>query len=266
MSDESNADLGPGPASIRTFMLRAIDLIGEELRGRAAKDGGKIGADEIGRTIERFRRERSPAMDTLCRTAWTECGIVFDQEQRGEDRKAPFERLMVWPIEHLLPQGGETDGAPGNLSRRIIPGYLNVIETLIGPMDFGRYQERCRELVRIVRAASGRSFRWDQVYADPGAAHIIDDVLVHIAREFEDFDHRRDAFIKTVNAGIGAPRNGSGHKTGFGPFEFALVMNALYTRLERQMANGGERAQLRERHGEAALEHLATLLEGLGEL
>jgi len=260
MSEETTVELEPGPAAVRGYLYRTANLLARELRDRAKANGGSIGIGEIGEVLESFKRPDSPVLGAICRAAWDDCGAIFESEGRGEDRKAPLLRLMVWPFAHLLPEHGGRDGAGGTLSRRIIPGYMAALEDMVGPVFFGRQQERSRELVRATRNARGGAFRWEDVYNDRHSQDIVNDVLVHLAGEFGDFDPQRDWFIGLVNDAMPLPTNGSGHAVALDDDGFTVLMKALYSRLAEALATHEGEARLLERHGAAAVEKVVALL------
>ena len=138
MSDEKHEmELDPGAAIVRGFMYRALEIMARDLQERAAEADGALDGDAVAASLAGMKDPKSPVMGAICRAAWQECESLFESEARKEDRKAPFERLMVWPFAHLLPAGGNRDGGEETISRRIIPGYLAAIEDLVGPVVFG---------------------------------------------------------------------------------------------------------------------------------
>jgi len=265
MSEEKSIELEPGPAAVRGYLYRTANLLAREMRDRAQAGGGSIGIDEIGEVLESFKRQDSPVLGAICRAAWDDCGAIFESEGRGEDRKAPLLRLMVSPFAHLLPDHGSRDGTGATLSRRIIPGYMAALEDLVGPVFFGRQQERSHEMVRATRTARGGAFRWEDVYEDRHSQDIVDDMLVHLAGEFEDFDQQRDWFIGLVNDAMPLPTNGSGHAVALDDDGFAVLMKALYSRFAQALATQEGKERLLERHGAAAVGKILALLSDLDQ-
>lgn len=263
MSKDTPNELEPGPAAIRGYLYRALNLLARDMRDRANAGGGSIGTKEIAAVLDSFKRADSPVLSAICQAVWDDCGAIFESEGRGEDRKAPFQRLMVWPFAHLLPEHGDRDGAGGTLSRRIIPGYMAALEDLVGPVFFGRQQERTRELVRAARNARGGAFRWEDVHADRHSHDIVDDVLVRLAAEFADFEQQRDWFIGLVNDAMPLPTNGSGHAVALDDDGFAMLMRALFSRLARTLSKPDGEARIIERHGPTAVRNIRALLAEL---
>jgi hypothetical protein len=263
MTDEKSIELEPGPAAVRGYLYRTANLLAREMRSRARASGGSIGIVEIDEVLGSFKQPDSTVLGAICQAAWDDCGAIFESEGRGEDRKAPFLRLMVWPFAHLLPEHGGRDGAGGILSRRIIPGYMAALEDMVGPVVFGRQQERSRELVRTTRHARGGAFRWEDVYEDRHSRDIVDDMLVHLAGEFGDFEQQRDWFIGLVNDAMPLPTNGSGHAVALDDDGFASLMKALYSNLAQVLATSEGEARLIERHGPVAVKNVLALLAEL---
>lgn len=265
MSDDDKTELQQGPAVVRGYVYRALNLLAREMKEAARESGGAIGEDRIDEVLDSFRRADSPVLSAICLAAWDDCGAIFEIEGRGEDRKAPFHRLLVWPFDYLLPEQGNRDGGAGTISRRVIPGYLAAVEDLVGPVLFGRQQERCHELVRSTRAAKGGAFRWEDVYTDRLSQIIIDDMAVHLATEFEDFDAQRDWFIGLVNDAMPLPTNGSGHTVALDDDGFKTIMQALFAHLAREVSTREGMNRLLERHGATTVKQVQDFLQALDE-
>ena len=263
MTDEKPAELERGPASVRTYVYRAMDLLSRELQERAERNGGLLSTVEIDVAVDAFKRAQAAAIGGICRAAWDECGVLFDSEQRGEDRKSAFERLLIRPFEHLLADGS---AAPGkSLSRRVIPGYLAALQEITGPMIFGRHQERCRDLVRMVHDARGNAFTWDDVYADSISTDIVDDILVEVAGQFGEFAKQREKFVRMVNNAMPASGNGTGEAHGFSGEDFSLMMSALFASLTDKMVTPeGEEREI-EHYGAEKVAQVKALLAALHE-
>jgi hypothetical protein len=263
MTDEKPVELERGPASVRTYVYRALDLLSRELRERAERNGGLLSTVEIDVAVDAFKRAQSAAIGGICRAAWDECGVLFDSEQRGEDRKSAFERLLVRPFEYLL--ADDTAVAGESLSRRVIPGYLAAVQEITGPIVFGRHQERCKDLVHLVRDARGNAFTWDDVYTDSASTDIVDDILTEVAGNFGEFEKQRERFIRMVNNAMPASGNGTGEAQGFSPADFSLMMSALYASLsDKLVTQAGEEREI-ERYNAEKVAQIKALLAALHE-
>ncbi len=265
MSDHNLTDLEPGPAAVRGYLYRTVNLLARELRERASAGGGEIGVDDIADVVDSFKRPDSPVLGAICQAVWDECAAIFESEGRGEDRKAPFQRLMVRPFAHLLPEHGSRDGVGNVLSRRVIPGFMAALEDLVGPVFVGRQQERSRDLVRATRTARGGAFRWEDVYDDRHSQDIVDEVLVKLAGEFTEYEQQRDWFIGLVNDAMPLPADDLAHALALDDDGFAALMRALYSRLAQALSTDDGEARLIERHGAAAVSNIRALISALDE-
>lgn len=266
MSDEKHEkDLDPGAAIVRGFLYRALEIMARDMQERVAQADGKLDSGAIAESLAVMKNPKSPVMGAICRAAWQECERLFESESRKEDRRASFERLMVWPFAHLLPAGGSRDGGEETISRRVIPGYMAAIEDIVGPVAFGRSEERCRELVQGIRNKRGGAFTWDDVYADPMARAIVEDVLVALAMEFQDFEEQRDWFIGLVNDAMPLPTNGSGHATALDDDSFAAIMRSLFEDLARRLDTADGKDMLTAKYDRAMVARVEAFLEELEE-
>lgn len=264
MSDDKHGkELDPGTAIVRGFILRALDIMARDLRDRAGRTGRALDGDDVAASLAALKDPKSPVMGAICRAAWQECERLFESEARKEDRKAALERLLVSPFAHLLPAGGNRDGEGDAISRRVIPGFIAAVEDMIGPVAFGRQQERCRELVQGIRNKRGGAFTWDDVYAEPMARAIVDDILIALAMEFGEFEAQRDWFIGLVNDAMPLPTNGSGHSNTLDDEGFAAIMRALYADIVRRLGTEDGRALIAARFGLPAVDRIHALMDDL---
>lgn len=116
-----------------------------------------------------------------------------------------------------------------------------------------------------IRNKRGGAFTWDDVYADPMARVIVDDVLVALAMEFQEFEEQRDWFVGLVNDAMPLPTNGSGHATALDDEGFAAIMHALYDDLARRLETEDGAALVAARFSRPAVNQVLAFLEELEE-
>jgi hypothetical protein len=265
MSDKKNEnELDPGAAIVRGFLYRALEIMARDLLERAEAAGGTLDSGSVTASLTSMKDPNFPVMGAICRAAWQECVGLYESN-RKEDRKAPFERLMVSPFAHLLPAGGDRDGEAEAISRRVIPGFMAAIEDIVGPVAFGRQQERSREMVQGIRNKLGDTFTWDKVHAHPMARAIVDDTLVALAMEFDEFEEQRDWFIGLVNDSMPLPTNGSGHATALDDDGFTAIMRALYGNLARELETDDGDALITAKFSRPAVDRILVFLGALDE-
>ncbi len=266
MSEEKReTELDPGATIVRGFVYRALEIMARDLQERAEAAGGTLDSNVVGASLASMKDPNFSVMGAICRAAWQECEDLYGAGSGKEDRKAPFERLMVWPFAHLLPIGGGRDGEAETISRRVIPGFMAALEDVVGPVAFGRQQERCREMVQGIRNKLGDAFSWDEVYAHPMARAIVDEILVALVMEFDNFEEQRDWFIGLVNDAMPMPTNGSGHPTALDNDGFTAIMRALYDNLAAALETDDGDALIAAKFSRPAINRILVFLEALDE-
>jgi hypothetical protein len=233
------------------------------LRDAAEKSGGKLDSDEIQACLEHFKRREDPDIADFYRTGWNECLAVIDEVRRESSRRMPFERLMVHPFAHLLPSAHQPVSNGKGLSRRVVPGFLSALQQMLGPVLLEQYQNRCRELVRIIQTARGNDFEWQDVYTDPTSQVIVNDVLVHISKHFSDFKRRQKWMIGVIADEMSLGEDPVERDWTFRDDEFHMLVQALFKPLRKQMEGREGRQRIKDRYGTVACEMLHDLFASL---
>lgn len=263
MVDNDGPDLGPGPTRLKSLAQILLGRVAVYLCDAADSNGGKLDSAGIQTLLDAFQRRTAPDVIEFYRTGWNECLAVIDEVRRESGRRMPFERLMVKPFAHLLREGDQPLTPGKGLSRRILPGFLSALEQMLGPVLLEQYQDRCRELVRIIQTARGNGFVWEDVYDDPTSEVIVSDVLVHISKHFADFERRRAWLIGVIAGEMPLGEDAAERGWCFREAEFRLLMTALFGPLYKLMAIGDGQRRVKDRYGTVACEVLAELFAEL---
>lgn len=259
MIDYDGPDLGPGPTRLKSLTEILLARVAVYLCDAADGNGGKLDAAGIQALLDAFQRRTAPDIIEFYRTGWNECLAVIDEVRRESGRRMPFERLMVKPFADLLREGDQPLVPGKGLSRRVLPGFLSALEQMLGPVLLEQYQDRCRELVRIIQTARGNDFEWADVHDDPTSEVIVSDVLVHISKHFTDFERRRAWLIEVIASEMPLGEDAAEREWCFGDTEFRLLMTALFKPLYTLMETGEGRHRVKDRYGSIASEVLAEL-------
>ena len=263
MMDDDGPELGPGPTRLKSLAQILLERIADHLCNAAADNGGKLDPAGIQASLDEFRRRADPDIIDFYRTGWNECLAVIEEVRRESSRRMPFERLMVKPFSDLLPAVHQPVEPGKGLSRRVVPGFLSALQQMLGPVLLEQYQNRCRELVRIIQTARGNDFEWSDVYTDPTSRVIVNDVLVHVSKHFTDFRRRRTWLIGVIAAEMPLGEDTVERGWCFRESEFHLLMTALFKPLRKQMETGEGRQRIKDRYGTVACELLADLFAEL---
>lgn len=263
MMDDDGPDLGPGPTRLKSLAQILLERVADHLCDAAIGSGGRLDLAGIKASLDEFHRRADPEITDFYRTGWNECLAVIDEVRRESSRRMPFERLMVKPFAHLLPAAHQPVEPGKGLSRRVVPGFLSALQQMLGPVLLEQYQNRCRELVRIIQTARGNDFEWEDVYGDPTSQVIVNDVLVHISKHFADFERRRTWLVGVIAGEMSLGEDTIERDWAFREAEFHLLMTALFKPLRRQMDTGEGQQRIKDRYGTVACELLADLFAEL---
>lgn len=263
MVDNDGPDLGPGPKRLKSLAEILIARVAVYLCDAADSNGGKLDSDGIKALLDAFQRRATPDIVEFYRTGWNECLAVIDEVRRESSRRMPFERLMVRPFAGLLRKDDQPLMPGEGLSRRILPGFLLSLEQMLGPVLLEQYQDRCRELVRIIQTARGNDFAWEDVYDDPTSEVIVSDVLVHISKHFTDFERRQAWLIGVIAGEMPLGDDTFERDWVFREAEFRMLMTALFRPLYKLMETGEGQQRIKDRYGSVACELLAELFDEL---
>ncbi|MBE9558415.1 MAG: hypothetical protein IMF08_16280 [Proteobacteria bacterium] len=263
MMDYDGPELGPGPTRLKSLAQILLERVADHLCDAAANSGGKLDPAGIQASLDEFHRRSDPDITDFYRTGWNECLAVIDEVRRESSRRMPFERLMVKSFAPLLPSAHQPVEPGQGLSRRVLPGFLSSLQQMLGPVLLEQYQNRCRELVRIIQTARGNDFEWEDVYTDPTSQVIVNDVLVHISKHFADFDRRQTWLIGVIAGEMSLGEDAVERDWCFREAEFHMLMTALFKPLRGQIETGEGQQRIKDRYGTVASETLTELFAEL---
>ncbi|MCK5622657.1 MAG: hypothetical protein KAJ11_10240 [Alphaproteobacteria bacterium] len=263
MMDYDGPELGPGPTRLKSLAQILLERVADHLCDAAANSGGKLDPAGIQASLDEFHRRSDPDITDFYRTGWNECLAVIDEVRRESSRRMPFERLMVKSFAPLLPAAHQPVEPGRGLSRRVLPGFLSSLQQMLGPVLLEQYQNRCRELVRIIQTARGNDFEWEDVYTDPTSQVIVNDVLVHISKHFADFNRRRTWLIGVIAGEMSLGEDAVERDWCFREAEFHMLMTALFKPLRGKIETGEGQQRIKDRYGTVACETLTELFAEL---
>lgn len=186
---------------------------------------------------------------------------VKQAKTSGQARKNPFERVLVQRLAHLFPRKGELDLDGNQVSRRALPGIFHAMEMMIGHDRLSEHRERTDQLIETLTSEGNGDVDWDQVYDDPRANEMVDDVLAGGLAYFDSPQERIEWFQHLINANLAPAEH-----YAFEGEQAALwhlsekaaeqMLTALMTPLYNR-ARGDEKAEIAKKYGPDALKRLA---------
>ncbi|MEK9722805.1 MAG: hypothetical protein VW405_04885 [Rhodospirillaceae bacterium] len=161
-----------------------------------------------------------------------------------------FHRLMVKKFEHPFADEKTLQSQPELLSRRMLPGYMNMIHVMFGKARLDTYEERARRLIDRMREAAGGRLDWNDVYKAPEARKLTLLAEVDIARRFEDIDKRLEWMIAVINSNlIPADEHLTGTPWAFNRSAAEWMMTSLLANLRQTIKKDNTRRTIADRVG-----------------
>lgn len=247
MPDDMSGSPEHGPGKFRALFDRGLDFAIDRLLRRARAQGGSLNEADLLDEIQRFRAAPDSTALDYFRDAWEECSHAVEHLRWDQERRYPFERLMVNTFVHLLP-GNQQVPVPGkHLPRRIIPGFVAALIQMLGEEQAEKYQGFCRALVARLKAQHGPAFAWEMVHNDPEACEVVTEVLIAICHHFIDMKKRRRWLVDLVNGHMGTPT--AAQDVPFEDMECHRLIAALYQPLRDAMNTPAGEQRITDRHG-----------------
>ncbi len=218
-----------GPTHIRAAVQRILEGFTELLVSHADETDGKVSVETIQKHLEAFQNADSPETKEIYREAWLGCQAIAESAYWAKSRHSHFERIMVKCFAGLLPRSNEPLVPGHHLSRRIVPGFINALQQMMGQEIYAQHSDRV-----------------------DGVAH-----------HFSDMAKRRNWMVDLISAHMPATGNEVEKAWYFGDGAFHTLMNSLYGDLRHRMLSPRDREGLIERYGDTEIAALSALFAGL---
>jgi len=140
-----------------------------EARLTEKAQGGTITLADVREVFARLLVPSSE-QDNRFSSAEEHCRHLLWHRDDETNRKDPFRRLMVRPLEGLFDHRSE------GISRHFLHNYFQFLEIMFAD-SLGEYEHRCRVVLQSLRVAHGKQLTWETFYADPHTARILSHAL-----------------------------------------------------------------------------------------
>ncbi|MDJ0685518.1 MAG: hypothetical protein QNJ84_12510 [Alphaproteobacteria bacterium] len=262
-SKDQGPALGPGPAKVAEVIESAYGILDKRLREHATFRDGLIQTSDLTAVRQTVTPSKNRELLNLVRSAWAEMASIQATEFWDRQRRFPLERLLVQRFDHLLVPHGTNAVQGESFSRRAISGFLYALMQMVGEDLFEDYRARCKELIDETRRTEGDAFDWKRFYDNAGARVLVTDILVYIARYFDDVPKRRAWMIDIFERAMPPATETGEDDWRFGDIEFHMLLDSLYADLGRSLLDDAALERLRKRYGAASLRTVAQALESL---
>jgi hypothetical protein len=265
-TDEQNTLLDGGICEKTAFSV--LDMFLDHLEIMIGEKDGPLSIADARALAEQVKNSDAQETFNEFRERLAELIDDHDQELWNKTRKRPFDRILAKKFSHLFPAEGELDSRSDRISRRALPGFFLAIEKMDGPELYDKCQSACRGLVKAERAKKGNAFRWKDLYDNPEATAMVNDVFALVSTYFNDFEKRCSWLQTLINSNLAsfedyAFEGDAGEHWTLSEKGIHLLLEAMFSDFREVLSLEDGEEQLCKRYGEKAYIALVHVLEDL---
>ncbi len=166
-----------------------------------AEKGGNLTMDDVAEMGEAFTEQLSGIKETFL-SAVESYTMAREQNRVSSERGNVFHRIMVHPFEARLTTEKDLKDKPDHLSRRMLPGFYNVLSMMFGPPKLSRYEQKAKTVVDHLLKQNNGEIEWEDVYKSHEMRRISLRSLIDIAKHFKNTEKRLDWMVAMVNSNM----------------------------------------------------------------
>jgi len=229
---------------------------------RSAERGDVVDTQEM-RGIARDFLQSHP----LTVLSFHECRRLLNE---AEGRALPpFERIVTEPLRPLFPHFGSTPGVVTPishplLSRRIVPGLICAITTMLGQDRSDAYRRLSEQVLEAHLNPLTGDPNWSEIFADAQIRRMLTDIQVAVIGHFGDFDRRLAWLVAMIDAHLAPGRTPRERDWQFSERHAMALLLALTQSLRPALAESGEDGVV-HRHGPETVAFLAQFFSSLDD-
>ncbi len=229
------------------------------LTDRITEKGGSLTMEDVVEMGEEFRAQIGDIKETFLRAveSYTQ---AREKNRVNSERGNIFQRIMAYQFERRFANERTLKEKPDLLSRRMLPGFYNVLSMMFGPPKLARYEQQSKTLVDRIRKESNGQIEWADVYKSPEARRLALRAEIDIARHFKDTEKRLDWMIAMINSNMIPLEDGKIHSGWSFTREAAEgMLTNLFHDLGSVLKNEPTRQKLVDELGDEAVTTLETV-------
>ncbi len=270
---ESESTLGSEVEETERLAFSLLDLFIDRLAEEYPQDS--LTADDIKKRSIQFKETEVDQTLAAFRSHFEACIRARQDEIWDQTRHRPFDRVLVKRFSNLFqPEAEETEGGV-IISRRMLPGFFLAFQTMASSEFFNRCQLTCKGILAAKRQQQGGGIPWkvlyEQLYDDPDANDLVNDLLFVIADHFTEVDKRLDWMLDMINSHLPpieefSEDNVDSVDLDFEKIELMLVLRAMFSDIEEKFSNAAGQKHLLDRYGQRDYTLMASVIGQLHAL
>lgn len=172
------------------------------LLSKAIEDtSGQLTTADVERMGQEFKAELTK-IETIFIAAVDDVALSREKSRTEQVRNKVFFRLMVHNFEHRFVDDSDLHKYPDRLSRRILPGFFNVLLLMFGEQRLESYEQDAKKIIDDIRNANGGHLDWLEIYKAPKLRNLCLRAQVEIAQHFAETDKRLNWMVAVINTNL----------------------------------------------------------------
>ncbi|MEK9752048.1 MAG: hypothetical protein VW338_02400 [Rhodospirillaceae bacterium] len=258
-TDEAEADAYKRRISREAFsdVEQEADDLGEALHAKfmslltakIEEKDGQITADDVQEMGDEFRENLEDIKTAFLKAVKTY--TLARKRRRVESARSDhFTRLLVRKFEHRFRDERKLQADPSYLSRRMIPGFSNMLSLMFGNPQLASYEKRVNAVIERLKHENRGELDWEMFYRSPEIKKLMLRAEIEIAQNFRNVEKRLTWMVAMINSNlIPADEHLMGTEWTFNEEAATRLLAALFSDLRAALRNENARDRFAESLG-----------------
>lgn len=250
----------------RALAETVVSTIIDRIAAEARKRGGTLTEADI-RGLGHEMEKKAAALQVVFRHSMEEYVQARERAAWDQNRKFPFDRMLVEEFSELFHDVGGPPLSEGGLPRRMLPGFFIAIKMMLGEQHMDEYQERARAIVENHKTLAFDAVDWAALHEDQETEDLVLESLVAMAPYFVALDRREAWFCEVINANL-RPSDDRMSKEErewqMGRLAYLKLVEGMLTPLREFIATPEQRDELDEAYGVGTAETIKKAINNVG--
>ncbi len=250
-------------ALAETVVATFIDRLAVEAR----RKGGTLTEEDI-RSLGSEMEKKADALQAVFKHSIEQYIQMRERASWDQNRKYPFDRMLVEEFSELFHDVGGPSLADGGLPRRVLPGFFLAIRMMIGEENMDGFQERARVIVDKHRTLAYNAVDWEALHEDQETIDLVIESLVIASPYFVDVNKREHWFCDVVNANLapaGDKMTQEEQHWQMGRLAYLKLVEGMLTPLRQFIATPDQRDELDAAYGAGTADTIKHAINGVGD-
>jgi len=223
------------------------------LSAKIEEKNGHLTAEDVEEMGEEFKNNLEDIKTALLNAV--ESYTLARERLRIESaRHDHFSRLLIRKFEHRFRDERKLQNEPEYLSRRMIPGFSNMLSLMFGKPQLASYQKRIDAVIERLKHENNGEMNWGLFYRSPEIKKLTLRAEIEIAQNFKDVNKRMAWMVAMINSNlIPADARWMGTEWTFNEEAAGKLLAALFSDLRAALSNANARDRIGQSLGDEAL-------------